>query len=198
MKACSAIEGAPMTEMGVIHGRFQVLHNDHLKYLMEGKTRCKHLVVGITNPDPFLTRADAADPHRSTAQANPLTYFERCVMVRAALIEAGVDPRDFTIVPFPINLPELYPHYLPMDAVFYLTIYDQWGQRKLEQFQAMHLKTEVLWIRTPETKGFSAKDIRECMAAGRPWETLVPPSVATLMKAWGIPERIRRMAESSS
>jgi len=42
-------------ETGVIHGRFQVLHNDHLKYLMEGMALCDHLVVGITNPDPILT-----------------------------------------------------------------------------------------------------------------------------------------------
>jgi nicotinamide-nucleotide adenylyltransferase len=165
-----------------------------MKYLMAGKSRCRHLVVGITNPDPHRTRDDAADPHRSTSRANPLTYFERCIMIRTALMEAGVDPRDFTIVPFPINLPELYRYYLPMDAVFYLTIYDEWGRRKLEQFQAVGLKTEVLWIKTPETKGLSASDIRASMAAGDPWEPLVPPSVAALMKEWGIPERIRSTA----
>ena len=43
---------------GVINGRLQVLHNDHLKYLLAGKKRCDHLVVGITNPDPTLTRKD--------------------------------------------------------------------------------------------------------------------------------------------
>ncbi|MHA2009472.1 MAG: nicotinate-nucleotide adenylyltransferase, partial [Promethearchaeota archaeon] len=42
-------------DLGVIHGRFQVLHNDHIKYLMAGKKLCKYLVVGITNPDPSLT-----------------------------------------------------------------------------------------------------------------------------------------------
>jgi hypothetical protein len=66
-----------MTDTGVIHGRFQVLHNDHLKYLLAGKARCRHLVVGITNPDPFLTKEDAAEPRRSEPGANPLTYFER-------------------------------------------------------------------------------------------------------------------------
>jgi len=25
-----------MTETGVVHGRFQTLHNDHMKYLMAG------------------------------------------------------------------------------------------------------------------------------------------------------------------
>jgi glycerol-3-phosphate cytidylyltransferase-like family protein len=32
-------------DVGVIHGRFQVLHNDHLKYLLLGKALFKHLVV---------------------------------------------------------------------------------------------------------------------------------------------------------
>lgn len=187
-----------MPERGVIHGRFQVLHHDHMKYLLAGKARCRHLIVGITNPDPSLTRHDAADPHRSAPQANPLTYYERYVMVRAALTEAGVDPRDFSVAPFPINVPELYGHYLPLDAVFYLTIYDDWGWRKLEQFQKLELKTEVLWVKTPQTKGLSAADIRERMASGEPWESLVPGCVAALMKEWQVPERIRRLARKAS
>ena len=71
-----------MIETGVIHGRFQVLHNDHLKYLMAGKSKCQHLVVGITNPDPTLTGPESADPHRDSPFANPLTYVERYTMVR--------------------------------------------------------------------------------------------------------------------
>jgi nicotinamide-nucleotide adenylyltransferase len=31
--------------LGVIHGRFQVLHKDHLKYLLAGKSLCEHLVL---------------------------------------------------------------------------------------------------------------------------------------------------------
>jgi nicotinamide-nucleotide adenylyltransferase len=186
-----------MTERGVIHGRFQVLHHDHMKYLLAGKSRCRHLIVGITNPDPSLTRHDPADPHRSALQANPLTYYERYVMVRAALTEAGVDLQDFSVVPFPINVPELYTHYLPLDAIFYLTIYDDWGRRKLERFQDLGLKTEVLWVKTPEAKGLSASDIRARMVSGEPWESLVPSCVAGLMKEWRIPERIRRLARKA-
>ncbi|MEJ2698658.1 MAG: nicotinate-nucleotide adenylyltransferase, partial [Desulfuromonadales bacterium] len=68
-------------ELGVIHGRFQVLHNDHLRFLLAGKSLCRHLVVGITNPDPHLTREDPADQHRHSPLANPLTYWERYLMV---------------------------------------------------------------------------------------------------------------------
>ena len=105
--------------LGVIHGRFQVLHNDHLKYLMAGKACCKHLVVGITNPDPSLTADDPNDPGRSDPSANPLTYFERYVMTRSVLKEAGLLPDEFSIVPLPITHPDLYKYYVPMDAVFF-------------------------------------------------------------------------------
>jgi nicotinamide mononucleotide adenylyltransferase len=182
-----------MTEVGVIHGRFQVFHNDHLKYALAGKARCRHLVVGITNPDPELTRDDPADPQRSDPASNPLTYYERYVMVREVLIEAGLTYREFSMVPFPINFPQLYRYYVPLDATFYLTIYDDWGRRKLEQFRAVGLRTEVLWMRSLDEKGLRASDIRKKMASGAPWEHLVPHQTTRLMKDWGIPERIGRL-----
>lgn len=185
--------GNLMTETGVIHGRFQVLHHDHLRYLLAGKARCRHLVVGITNPDPSLIRNDMADSHRNRPSANPLTYFERYTMVRSALVEAGLPLSDFSLVPFPINLPDLYRYYVPLQATFYLTIYDQWGRRKLEQFQALGLKTEILWKKSPDEKGLSASDVRKRMAAGEPWEDLVPRSTRLLMKKWGIPDRLRKL-----
>jgi nicotinamide mononucleotide adenylyltransferase len=178
-------------DLGVIHGRFQVLHNDHLKYLLAGKERCKHLFVGITNPDPTLTRDDPADPQRSDAAANPLTYFERYLLLRASLEEVGITHADFSIVPFPVNLIELYKYYVPLDAVFYLTIYDQWGRRKLEMFESLGLKTEVMWEKPPREKGLTGAEVRRRMIAGEPWEHLVPMAAAALMKKWDIPKRLR-------
>ncbi|MBY9010002.1 MAG: nicotinate-nucleotide adenylyltransferase, partial [Candidatus Lokiarchaeota archaeon] len=63
-------------DLGTIHGRFQILHNDHMKFIIAGKKLCKHLIVGITNPDPSLTKDHGTNPHRSTPVANPLTYYE--------------------------------------------------------------------------------------------------------------------------
>ena len=154
---------------------------------------CKHLVVGITNPDPTLTRDDMVDPNRSLPAANPLTYFERYTMIRSALVEAGLPLSDFSAVPFPINLPDLYKYYLPQQAIFFLTIYDQWGRRKLEQFQALGFKTEVVWSKPSHEKGLSGAEVRHRMGSGEPWEHLVPVSVCNMMKAWKIPERIRRL-----
>ncbi len=187
-----------MHEVGVIHGRFQILHHDHLKYLLAGKARCRHLVAGITNPDPSHTRDDPADPQRSSPLANPLTYRERHQLLHSALVEAGLKLQDFTVVPFPINFPELYRYYLPLDAVFFLTIYDDWGRSKLSRFQQMGLKTEVLWERTLAGKGQSAADIRQRMLDDQPWEHLVPPATVALLNLWGIPERLRRLAVEAS
>ena len=184
--------------MGVIHGRFQVLHHDHLKYLTAGKARCRHLVVGITNPDPTLTRDDPADPQRSQPAANPLSYFERYVMIQAALLDAGLGSSDFSVVPFPINLPELWGHYVPLDATFFLTIYDQWGRRKLEQFKEHGLKIEVLWERKLDEKGLRASEVRKRMAEGSPWSHLVPKSTEILMRRWGIPERLQKLNRHKS
>jgi nicotinamide-nucleotide adenylyltransferase len=185
----------PGSETGVIHGRFQVLHNDHLVYLQAGLALCRHLVVGITNPDPFLTRDESADPKRSAPAANPLTYFERYVTVRAVLAEAGVEPSRFSVVPFPISIPELYRHYVPLDGLFFLSVYDEWGRRKLEYFRALGLETHVLRDVTESQKGISATDIRTRMARNEPWEAMVPPSAAHLMKKWDIPGRLRKMEE---
>jgi nicotinamide-nucleotide adenylyltransferase len=180
-------------EIGVIHGRFQVLHNDHIKYLMAGKKLCKYLVVGITNPDPSLTRDSDTNPHRSTPFANPLTYYERYLMTQAALIEQGLRLTEFSIVPFPINVPELIKYYVPLDAIFFLTIYDDWGRQKREYLQSLGLKIHVLWEVPIEQKGLSSSDIRESMMKGEKWEHHVPSSVAKLMKQWKIAKRLKQM-----
>ena len=178
-------------DVGVIHGRFQVLHNDHVKYLLAGKHLCNHLVVGITNPDPSLTRESDVNPHRSTPTANPLNYYERYVMVQETLLENGLKLSEFSIVPFPINIPELLRHYVPMDAIFFLTIYDDWGRKKKQNLESLGLKIHILWEVSLEHKGLSSSDIREAMVEGKRWEHLVPTSVARLMKDWDIIKRLK-------
>jgi len=181
---------------GVIHGRFQVLHNDHMKYLLAGKALCKHLVVGITNPDPYQVKDEPSEPYRSIISANPLTYYERCQLVKAALSDAGIGLSDFSVVPLPINLPERYKYYVPMEAVFFLSIYDDWGLQKKKYFESLNLKVHVLWHVKPEEKGISGIDVRHKMVKGRAWEHLVPCPVAILLNKWKIPQRLRSVCFS--
>jgi hypothetical protein len=109
--------------------------------------------------------------------------------------EHGLTSDDYAVVPFPINLPELYKYYAPSDAVYFVAIYDDWGRHKLKKFKSLGLKTHVLWEVPPEEKGISASHIRKAMIADTPWEHLVPACVATLMHQWGIPERLKNMSK---
>jgi nicotinamide mononucleotide adenylyltransferase len=183
-------------EVGVIHGRFQILHNDHLSYLMDGKQLCRHLVVGITNPDPSLMRRENADLSRSNALSNPLTYYERYLLLRTVL-EEFLEHSEFSIVPLPVNLPELYHYYVPMDAVFFLSIYDDWGRQKLGYFRSLNLRTHILREVAPEEKGISSSEIRELMLMGKTWEHLVPAPAVSLLKRWDIPARLRDILKDS-
>jgi nicotinamide mononucleotide adenylyltransferase len=176
---------------GVVHGRFQLFHLDHLKYVLAAKERCHHLVVGITNPDPTLTKFDPADPHRSVAQDNPLTFYERYLMLRETLLEQGLSFREFSLVPLPINFPDLYQYYVPLNAAFFLTIYDDWGERKLQMFQSLGLTVEILWRKPAAAKGLTASGIRRLMGRGQPWEHLVPPAIARLVRELGLLERLK-------
>ena len=181
-------------DVGVIHGRFQILHNDHMKYLLAGKSLCKHLIIGITNPDPSLTRDSKTNPHRSTALANPLSYYERYVMIREVFKEKGFKLSEFSIVPFPINIPELIKYYVPMNAVFFLSIYDDWGRKKKKYLESLGLKIHVLREVSLEEKGLSSREIRDAMINGKPWEHLLPLSIVKLMKEWDIINRLKEIS----
>ena len=184
--------------LGLIHGRFQVLHNDHLKYLLAGKALCDRLIVGITNPDEMSTADEPSAPHRSDARNNPLTYTEREAMIRAALTEAGVPETDFDVIPFPICKPEQVAAVAPRDAVYYLTIYDDWGREKLKRFKELGLTTHVMWERPLPEKGLTGTDIREAIRKGREFRSMLPPAVADLVEEWNLQERFSGTSPSGS
>jgi cytidyltransferase-like protein len=175
--------------VGVIHGRFQPLHVGHLEYLLAAKETCEVLVVGITNPDPTFTIEEASNPERSRADHNPCSFYERYLMVEGALAEAGVPLEQLRIVPFPHGQPELLRYYAPREALYLLTIYDEWGRVKLERFDSIGLSTRVLWRR--EEKVTSGSEIRAKIAAGDDsWDRLVPPAVGRVIRERGIDARI--------
>lgn len=180
-------------DIGIIHGRFQILHNDHVKYLMAGKELSHHLIVGITNPDPLLTKDHESNTHRSTSVDNPLTYYERMCMIKAVLLEQGLDLSEFSIVPFPINLPHLLKYYVPLDKIFFLSIYDDWGRQKKAYLEDLELKVHILWEVPLEKKGISGTNVRKLMVNGDKWEHLVPKSVIEFVKENNIIKRLKAL-----
>lgn len=177
-----------MHELGFIHGRFQPLHLDHEAYLLEGFRRARSLIIGITNPDPGHSPASAADPMRSRPEANPFSYYQRLLMLEAALDARGIERSRWRVVPFPVLEPEVWPHYVPDEAVFFLSIYDAWGEEKLALFQSHGRAAEVIRRVGPDEKGLSATELRRRMRTGENWAELLSSAVAELIlrKGWQI------------
>ena len=182
-----------MNRIGVIHGRFQPFHNDHLKYLLAGFEKVDFMYIGLTNPDPTHTIEDSTDLQRSQSAANPCTYYERLLMVQNSLYDAGIDLRKFCIVPFPINLNSLWRYYAPQDATYFLTIYDEWGEKKLKMFTEKGLKTFILWKESIEEKGLTGSEIRKNISLDKPWKQLVPNATYEIIKTFKIDNRIREL-----
>ena len=179
--------------IGVIHGRFQILHHGHMEYLLLGMSRCRHLVIGITNFEPATSHPDdPAAPHRTHPADNPFTYYERYCMVRDSLLEEGLDPSRFDIVPFPIEEPWKITNYTPADALYFVSIYDDWGRKKHQTLQALGLRTEILYERPSEEKKICSTHIRSLIREGADWRQLVPPAVYKYIREHSLEERIRQ------
>lgn len=163
----------------MIHGRFQPFHNGHLEYMHLALERCDTLAIGITNPDPGQIREEATSDHRHLAGSNPFTYFERQSMIRAMLLDEGVPLERAVIVPFPVNVPELWRHYIPAGITQYIRIFSEWEQTKADRFAEHGYPVEVL---SPGAdKEMEATEVRRRISEGGDWESLVPPAVARVI-----------------
>ena len=183
-----------MTETGVIHGRFQVLHLKHMEYLLAAKMRCRMLYVGITHPDISAYPASSPlDEHGTTKTDNPLTYIERYEMIRGALLEFGVKREEFEIIPFPVSSPDILPQYLPEGAVHYMSICSPWDEEKYQILQSLDLNVEVLWRRKGEEKGITGTELRAMIARGEDWQQYMPKTAAEYLERNSIDQRIRQL-----
>lgn len=166
-------------QWGMVHGRFQPFHNGHLAYLSAAAGRCRHLLVGITNPERLRTTPEREDPARHLPESNPWTYTERLLMIEAAAGAAAVGPVH--VVPFPIADLDCWADYVPAGTVHYLRVLSPWGREKLARMRAAGHDVEVL--DAPEGKTVSGQAVRAAMRAGGDWRALVPPAVAEVIRA---------------
>lgn len=163
----------------MVHGRFQPFHNGHLEYVVDAQSRCRLLVVGITNPDPTHLRQTPADRHRGLPEANPFPYWLRERMVRTALLDREVAPDRFSIVPFPILEPDLWEHYVPRGTVHFVRVFSPWEQAKVGALRAAGYRVEVL--DGGESKRETATEVRRLIRSGGPWRDLVPAATAAVV-----------------
>ena len=183
-----------MIKIGAVQGRFQGLHYGHMEFLLEAKKRCNFLIVGVTNYDlTSQSLREDASLARFQIQANPFTYFERMIMIRNSLQEAGIPLDAFAVVPFPIDDPEKISNFVPQEVTFFQTIYDSWGEHKVKVLQQLGYSVQVMWRRTDDQRFSSGTQVRQWMVQDKPWQTLVPPAVVRYIQEHGLVERMKQL-----
>jgi len=179
----------------VVHGRFQPFHNEHLAYVKWAMDWAEHLVVGITSFDRDAVQTEPLSGHRHMPAANPFRYWERAVMIRDALLEAGIAPTQFSIVGLPVHAPERWPEYVPTDpgsSVHLLRVFSAWEEEKARRMRAAGYRVDV---EAGRPKRLSATEVRARMAAADGWELTVPPAVARWIRVFDGVRRLQGLME---
>ncbi len=152
-----------MTEIGVVHGRFQPFHNGHLEYVMAAISRCDHLLIGITQFDRSIN--DEKSPsHRLDIDENPFQYWERTLLIKSALMNLEIPSDKYSFVPFPIHQAERLVEFVPSTAKMFTTIYDDWNREKVKRLESVGFEVEVLWER--DQKEFEGSTVRKLIRSG--------------------------------
>jgi cytidyltransferase-like protein len=170
--------------LGCVTGRFQPVHDDHLQLFRTALTDCDRLIVGVTNPDPGTRRALPGSDHRHRPDANPFSYYERLVLLTAALAAEGPAaqlPDLVRIVPFDLARPEQWPHYVPLSSAQYVRVYGTWEREKARRLAAGGYR--VVEVPGDERTQRTSTAIRAALRAGAGWERLVPPATVEPLRA---------------
>lgn len=167
---------------GLLVGRFQPFHRGHLAVLAELKR---------THPDELLLLGIGSAQISYTPE-NPFTASERMEMVLGALDEAKVEG----VLPVPlldIDRHGLWVTYLRSLLPPFEHVYTSNPLTHLLFREAGYEVIDVPWQNREVWEGTR---IRRELAAGGPWETAVPPSVARYLRRIDAPARMRTVLEA--
>ncbi|MDP6606355.1 MAG: hypothetical protein QF664_08890 [Dehalococcoidia bacterium] len=135
-------------------------------------------------PDPAQIAEEDTSEHRHLQRSNPFTFFERQLMIRAALDDEGVPAERVVFIPFPVNLPDRWRHYVPSEAVHFVRVFSPWEQTKVDRLRELGYCTVVL--DPGAAKEFEATEVCRLIAEGGTWRELVPPGVARVLDERGL------------
>ena len=168
-----------MPKRGLFVGRFQPVHNGHMKALEFVFSQVDEVIIGI------------GSAQASHTLKNPFTTSERMEMLIRALEEMEFKKRYY-LIPLPdINFNAIWATYVvsmvpKFDVVFTgnSLVAQLFREKGYEVIVQPMFKKDIL----------SATEIRKRMIEGKPWEELVPRSVAEYIKEIKGVERIRMLA----
>ena len=167
---------------GMVHGRFQPFHNEHLKYVLEGLNLSEKLIIGITNPESSEFTDEKSALHRNYISANPFTYFQRVEMIKYSLEYLNIPLQRVTITPFHLFDPNKWIHYLPKPKMVtqYIKVFSDWEKKKIQDFINYGFNVKI--IDSNATKNITGTEIREKIINNLNWQDLVPKATYEIIK----------------
>ena len=184
-----------ITSIGSVHGRFQLFHNDHLRYITTALNQCDIIIIGITSyVNSELTYIDKAS-HRSIPKNNPFTYYERTQIISSALDECGIQSNRYFFTPFPIETPDILYQFIPVNIACFTTVYDDWNREKVKILEEYGYQVNVLW--ESDNKLITGSNLREKIIIGdESWMEDVPKATIEAVNVLNIRHRLKRQVLS--
>ncbi len=125
--------------------------------------------------------------------SNPLNYFERASIIKAALTGCQIPLERFAILPFPIEEPTELHEFLPPEIPVLTTTYDDWNLLKIKTLEMAGYTVVNLWTRTK--KEVAGHEIRRMIQEGDPaWRAQVPDTVVQLLEKYNVARRLQTLA----
>jgi nicotinamide-nucleotide adenylyltransferase len=159
--------------MILILGRFQPLHNGHMKVIEDALKEDKEIIIAIGSPG------------KSNQKANPFSGEERKEMIERTLKASNIPARIFFV-------PDR-----PSDEGYVEHVLEQ-IREKPDKIITENPWTIDLFTKagydvhiTPRYFGISASEIRRRIAEGEEWESMVPKQISEAVKKIGGIDRIK-------
>lgn len=180
-----------LSDVACVHGRFQPFHLGHVDYLKACLSKWESIIVGIAAPTPVPMSFPGVE-HRNKLSANPLTFVERCILIRECCREIGILDKQIEFAPFPIDEPSLLSYLVPKTVVCATTRLYPWNDEKIRRLENEGYTVAIL--DDCKKVAFDGSQIRELMANDDDsWVQMVSPVVANILKDWKIGERLRTL-----
>jgi nicotinamide-nucleotide adenylyltransferase len=169
---------------GLFVGRFQPFHLGHLGGIRTALKQVEELIIVVGSAE------------YSHSEKNPFTAGERVEMIRAALIEADVDPGKYLIIPVrDVHIHATWAAFIASQVPRFNVVFTN-EPLTSRLFKELGYKVEP--IPFFDRDDYSATEIRQRILTEKDWKSLVPRSVAEVLASIGGIERIRELAMSDN
>jgi len=175
-----------MTSRGLMTGRFQPFHKGHIALAKQILSECDELVIVIGSAQFNYIDKD------------PFTAGERITMIHESLKDIGADLSKCYIIPVANdeNNARWIAYLKSMAPPFDMLYSGNYFVKHLALSQDAHITIKS--PRFEKKQEYNGTNIRRLIISGKPWQHLVPDSVARIIELVNGIERIKILANSDS